>query len=139
MNILDDKTLEGVAYYGDAASERFYAYLKEKRFRSTRCVACGRAQMPPRDHCSHCLSREVEWFDLPTRGTLYAFTRQRRAMRFTKPRVIGLVELPEVGRFLSHIAGDFESLRIGQELEMGFCKVSERIVVHEFRPVEGPV
>jgi hypothetical protein len=133
--LIDQKTREAIRHYGDAATEEFYRRLRERRFMSTRCGACGDTAFPPRSFCPACGHRDVTWVDLPAQGRVYAFTQQQRSIRFSTPDVIGLVELPGVGRILTRIDAPFESLSIGQHVELDFYEVSPEIVLHQFRPV----
>jgi uncharacterized protein len=133
--IIDQKTLEAIRHYGDATTEEFYRRLRERRFMSTRCTACGDVAFPPRGFCPACHQRDVTWIDLPVRGTLYAFTQQQRSIRFSAPDVIGLVELAGVGHILTRIDAPFELLSIGQPMQLDFYEVSREIVLHQFRPV----
>lgn len=121
--------------YGDEASREFYRLLKERRFMSTRCRACGETALPPRMFCPACFGTDVEWTDLPRQGTLYAFTQQERSLRFGKPGVIAVVELQGVGRLLTSVEAPFESLGIGDLVEVDFLDVSPGQTLHFFRPV----
>ena len=85
-------TVRAIQFNADAASAKFYAELRERRFRGTRCRVCGHVPFPPRMHCTRCSSGDIEWIDLPAHGTLHAFSQQQR-WRFSKPDVIGLVAL----------------------------------------------
>jgi uncharacterized protein len=131
---IDKSTDIMLGYYGDAASREFYAFLRERRFRTTRCDDCGETPFPPRTFCPNCFSHKTQWVDLPTVATLYAFTQQDRSLRFPKPEVIGLVELEGVGVILSHIRAPFESLVIGQPLALDFVEISPTLVLHCFKP-----
>ena len=53
---------------------KFYDYLREGRFTTTRCQKCGNVAFPPGVICSKCWSDELEWIDLPTRATVTTFT-----------------------------------------------------------------
>lgn len=136
-DLIDAKTREALAIYGDAASEEFYRRLREKKLCSTRCQRCGQVAFPPRDFCPSCHAAEsdIEWVELPRRAKLYAFTQQQRALRFLPPDVLGLVEVDGVGHFLSRIDAPFEKLAIGQELEVSFLEIAPDLWVHEYRPV----
>jgi uncharacterized OB-fold protein len=90
---------------------------------------------PPRPFCPRCFG-PVVWVDLPRRAKLYAFTQQERATRFTKPDVIGLVEIEGLGTILSKINAPFEALTIGQDLELDPVVVSDEITVHAWKPAE---
>lgn len=132
--IIDRQQRAAIRHYGDAATEEFYGRLAEKRLCSTRCDDCREIAFPPRAFCPFCHSRRVTWVDLPSGGRLYAFTQQKRSLRFPKPEVLGLVEVEGVGRFLSRIDAPFESLRIGQELTVSFHEVAPGFWVHQYRP-----
>ena len=132
--LIDKKTVEAIAHYGDEAAQEFHRRLRARRLCSTRCLRCERISFPPRSFCPSCLAREVEWVDLPARGTLYAFTTQERSVRFAAPDVIGLVDLPGVGRVLTRIDAPYPTLSIGQPVVLDFLEVSPEIVLHQFRP-----
>lgn len=133
--MIDDAMEVEVAEYGDEAAAEFYRFLKERKFRTTRCAACGEVALPPRMFCPICFETDIAWIDLPRRGTLFAFTQQERSLRFSKPDVIGLVELPGIGRLLTRIDARYEELAIGMEVEVDFLDVSENQTLHQFRPI----
>ena len=129
-------TVRAIRFHADAATQAFYAALREHRFRGTRCRTCAHVPYPARAFCPRCGAADVEWIDLPARGTLHAFTQQQRSWRFSRPDVIGLVGLPGVAGFvLTKIAAPFGELAIGQEVEVDFLELSPELVVHQFRPV----
>jgi uncharacterized OB-fold protein len=124
-----------IDFNADAATRKFYASLRDRRFRGTRCTSCGHLPFPPREHCMRC-DGSTEWIDLPTRGTVYAFSQQQRSWRFSKPDVIGLVSLVGVsGLVLTKLDAPFDSLAIGQDVEVDFLEVGPELVVHQFRPI----
>lgn len=133
--ILDSATLKAIETFGDEATHEFYRRLKNQQMCSTRCDACGEMAYPPRSFCPYCHSQKVTWVELPKRGRLYAFTQQHRSLRFPTPEVIGLVEVEGVGHFLTRIDASFESLTIGQELEVSFYEVTPDFWLHQYRPV----
>lgn len=132
---------DALEHHGDATSRAFYARLAGRRFSTTRCGDCGALSFPPRGHCAACAAadasrgRNVEWVDLCGRGRLHAFTQLERAFFFTKPDVIGLVDLEEgCGRILSRIVAPFESLQVGQPLRVDFLDLPGGLVLHQFLP-----
>lgn len=134
-DIIDSATARAVAYNADGATALFYEKLRNRSFQSTHCEACGRTAYPPRLFCPTCGSHAVVWRDLPREGTLYAFSQQDRSLRFFKPDVLGLVELPGVGFVFSRIDAPLDSLRIGQKVTVDFFEISPDLWVHQFRPV----
>ena len=133
---IDTAMATEVAEYGDEASAEFYKGLKNREFKTTKCKDCGNVALPPRMFCPGCFGTNVEWFDLPRKGTLFAFTQQERSLRFGKPDVIGIVEIPDAGRMVTKVDAPFESLSIGMEVELDFLDVSEDEALHHFRPVK---
>lgn len=132
---------EALAHHGDETSRAFYARLRERRFSTTRCEACGALFFPPRPACPECSARDasrggrIRWVDLSGRGTLHAFSQNHQALFFGKPDVIGLVDLEEgCGRVLSRIDAAFEDLRIGQPLRVDFLALPAGLILHQFRP-----
>jgi uncharacterized OB-fold protein len=135
-------TTRAIDFNADATTRAFYAALRERRFRGTRCTGCGYMPFPPKEHCVRCApaapGHRMEWIELPTRGMVYAFTQQQRSWRFSKPDVIGLVSLVGVaGLVLTKLDAPIASLAIGQEVEVDFLDVGPELVVHQFRPVVG--
>jgi uncharacterized OB-fold protein len=126
--------------FDDAAGARFFDELRARRLCFPRCTACRLTFVPPRTRCSQCLSRDLRWVEAPRRGTLYAFTWQEMGLRFSKPDVLGIVELalPEgPARILTRIDAPFTSLRVGMELELDFIDAGDQMVLHQFRPTVG--
>jgi hypothetical protein len=117
----------------DRVAQRFYAELREHRLTTTRCRACGTLRFPPRAWCPDCMSDNLEWVMLSGRGRLAAFSTQETALRFRAPDVIGLVDLEEGVRLLSHIVGAYEELRVGDAVTVDFVEVEPGLVLHEFR------
>lgn len=125
-----------VAEYGDRACQEFYKQLKEGNFKTTKCNSCSEIYFPPREFCPACFKTDVEWVDMPKKGSLYGFTQQERSLRFGKPDVIGVVELEGVGRFLTRIDAAYEDLEIGMEVEFAPLPISDEQTLHQFKPVK---
>jgi uncharacterized OB-fold protein len=124
----------------DSAGERFREELRGRRLRFPSCPRCKRWFVPPRSHCSRCLSRDLTWEDAPARGTLYAFTRQEIGLRFVKPDVLGIVQLglPDgPARLLTRIDARLEELAIGMIVDLDFLDLGGGVVLHQFRPVRS--
>ena len=128
--VITKATAVGLKIYGDSAVQRFFELLRERKFQTTRCKKCGYINWPPRSFCPKCFSDSVEWFDLPRRGKVWAFTTQERAVRFMVPDKIGFVELEGVGkRILTKIEGD--DVKLDDEVELDFIEI-HGLVLHKF-------
>lgn len=73
----------------------FWDHLREGRLTSTRCRTCGSEGFPPRVVCPECMGDDLEWFDLPTEGTVQQFTEEHIGvpLGFETPLVHALVNL----------------------------------------------
>lgn len=118
----------------DEPASRFFAELRERRLTTTRCRACGALRFPPRVWCPACLSDDLEWVELSGRGRLAAFSTQETGLRFRAPDVLGLVDLEEGVRLLSHVAGRHSDLAIGQPVRVDYVEVEPGLVLHRFIP-----
>jgi hypothetical protein len=94
----------------------------------------------PRPLCPACLSRRVRWVDASGRGRLHTFVinhRPPRGFPVAAPFVIGIVELEEGPRMMSHIVGvtpDPAALRCDMPLEVVFEDLTAEITLPKFRP-----
>ena len=135
-DLIDKFTLAALKHHDDGATREFYRRLREDRkFQTTACKACQHTAYPPRPFCPACFSKDVEWVDVATDGTLYAFTTQARGLRFMAPDVVGVVEIEGIGRIVSKINAPLDKLAIGQKVRFEPFEVSEDLVVHSYSPV----
>jgi len=136
-NPMETFTTQALAQFGSVASAEFHRRLHEDRqLCTTRCGDCGETAFPPRMHCPACLSDAIRWIEITADAgaTLYAFTTQSRGLRFTAPEVIGVVDVPEVGMFISPIAGTMKDLCIGQSLQPEIVDIHDGLSFYRFVP-----
>ena len=55
-------------------TKEFWDSLKEGRFVTSRCTACGQVSFPPQGDCPRCMGGEFEWVDIGRDATLVTFT-----------------------------------------------------------------
>jgi uncharacterized OB-fold protein len=119
----------------DSAADRFYSELADGRFMTTRCNACELTFFPPRSLCPACLGAEVEWVELSGKGSVYAFTQQHHAMLYTKPEVVGIIELEGCsGRMFAVIGAGLEDVRIGMPVRADFMESPFGMTLVKFLP-----
>jgi hypothetical protein len=118
----------------------FWEAAKQRRLVIQACDDCGTRYFYPRPLCPACLSRRVRWIDASGRARLHTFVinhRPPRGFPVPAPFVIGIVELEEGPRMMSHIVGvapDPAAVRCDMPLEVVFEDLSPEITVPKFRP-----
>ena len=136
-NLLDSFTTQALKAFGHLGSTEHYRRLREARqLCATRCDDCGETAYPGRSFCPDCHSEQVAWVPIGEGATLYAFTTQTRALRFTAPAVIGVVDIPDVGLVVSPIAGAYDSLTLGMPLELEVVDMGNDLTIHRFTPAQ---
>lgn len=108
----------------------------------TKCTDCGELSFPPRRVCPKCKSRKWSDFTFKGDGTLQTYTRMYSVPKGHEedvPITIGIVSLEEGPEIMAQIV-DYETLKIGEEVEYVFRKVDSHTkndVIHyaaKFRP-----
>jgi uncharacterized OB-fold protein len=128
-----DPALKYVLRDMNAPAREFYRRVEEGELATTFCTACHEFGFPPRARCPRC-SGATEWRRLSGRGSVYAFTQQTRALRFTAPAVVGIAELEEGVRLFGVFEAPFETLALGDPIEVHPRKDSSGLTLLGFRP-----
>jgi uncharacterized OB-fold protein len=55
-------------------TSKFVDLLAEGKIEGTVCKQCGAKFFPPRADCATCLSKDMDWFEMPKKGKLETFT-----------------------------------------------------------------
>lgn len=105
----------------------FYTRLGGGRLATTRCGGCGRTAWPPRAFCPECMSDRFEWVDLPSEGSIHAFTVQDTGLPagFTGPRVFAIVKVGGHRVFAIIVDGDPAGLAVGQRVRLRPLRVAD--------------
>ncbi len=122
----------------DTRLSRFFVRLREGRLSTTSCAKDG-LLWPPRTACPKCHTEELAWSDLPTSGTVYAFSAVLAGaplgMEGDVPFAVGLVDLDGVPlRLFGRIEGrNWNELTIGQTVDVEPYEVGDGRVFYRFR------
>ncbi|AGL00071.1 Zn-ribbon domain-containing OB-fold protein [Desulfoscipio gibsoniae] len=98
----------------------FYDHLKEGRLTTTVCKDCGKKAYPPRVICPECLSENLEWVDLPTRGRVLVVTEEEvgAPLGFKTPLIHAIVDLGELILFTKMTGVKMGELKEGDEAKL---------------------
>ncbi len=71
----------------------FYEALRSQKLLTTFCPPCALRHWPPRVVCPECLSDRLDWIELPSRGTIHAYTIQDTGVPpgFPRPLIFAVV------------------------------------------------
>lgn len=129
--------MENAIMDGDSATKRYYDELKNEKFMTTKCEACNYLMFPPRSLCPKCLNDKLAWVELSGNGTLYAFSWQERGLLFSKPDVLGMVELEEgCGRLVGVITAPYEKCKTGMKVKISYFNMMNIATLPQFKPVD---
>lgn len=126
----------------DTRLSRFYARLREGRLSTTRCAADSLLHWPPRTACPKCHAEELDWFDLPETGKIYAFSAvlggAPLGLEDGVPFAVGLVDLEgDVLRLFGRIEGrPWTELHIGDRVRVEPYDLPDGRVFYRFRTVD---
>jgi len=121
----------------EITKQGFSHFLAEEKLMGTECTACGVQYLPPRPMCPECFSAEMRWVNMPTRGTLAAYTVVSIASTAMiqagfgreNPHCSGIVTLDNGLSISAQILGidtsDPASIKIGTPLEAVFVTRGE--------------
>lgn len=124
---------------GQTRLSKFFDELRLGRLTTTKCPRDGTLAWPPRVVCPHCHAEEMEWVELPRRGTLYAFSAvlagAPMGMEADVPFVVGLVDLEGVAlRLFGRIVGrPWDGCRIGLGVSVEPFDLPDGRVFYRFR------
>lgn len=113
-------------------TEAFWQAANEGRYLVKRCKACGEAHYYPRSACPFCQSEDTEWVEASGKGTVYSYSVMRRA---PVPYAIAYVTLEEGPTVMTNLVDcDFDSIRIGQAVQVTFARDEDGQAVPMFKP-----
>ena len=105
---------------------KFYDFLREGRFTTTKCQDCGARSFPPRVICPECLSENLDWVDLPTVGTVKIVTEEVVGvpLGFETPLIHALIDLEgEMTYFARIINCQAGELKTGDRVKLAVFPV----------------
>ena len=100
---------------------KFVDLLAEGKIDGTVCKQCGAKFFPPRADCATCLSKEMEWFEMPKKGRLKTFTTAYYApfgFEADPPYTMGVVDFGDGLKLFARIAKSIkpEDVKVGMDV-----------------------
>jgi uncharacterized OB-fold protein len=99
----------------------FVDFLEQNKVMGTKCKSCGLTFFPPRADCYHCLSGNMEWFEITGNGKLLSFSKlEYGPVGFEKdlPYTIAILDYGDYKVF-ARLAPDLKEsdVKVGMELK----------------------
>ena len=134
---MDFGNFGSVSFTKQAKVIPFIEYLGQGKFMATKCKKCGVKFFPPRQDCPKCLTSDIEWFEVNSKGKLLTFTEVYygpSGFENDAPYTIGIVSFSEGVKILSRVSKkiDPKTVKIGMELRVVPVKLSEEKISYEF-------
>ncbi|MGA3174233.1 MAG: Zn-ribbon domain-containing OB-fold protein [Syntrophorhabdales bacterium] len=100
---------------------KFVDFLAEGKIEGTVCKKCGAKFFPPRADCAACLSKEMDWFDMPKKGKLETFTTAYYApfgFEADPPYTMGVVAFDGGLKLFARLSRDIkpEEVKVGMDV-----------------------
>lgn len=110
-----------VSFTATTKTNDFIDYLEDGKVMGTRCKDCGLVFFPPRADCYHCLTSNMEWFEIIGSGKLVTYSKLTFAPIGFEDDVPYCIALLDYGAYkvFGRIASDLpeEDIRIGMEMK----------------------
>ncbi len=115
---------------------KFVDLLLEGKVEGTVCKKCGAKFFPPRADCVTCLSKEMDWFEMPKKGTLETFTTAYYApfgFEADPPYTMGVVDFDGGIKLFARIAKEIkvEDVKVGMDVTVRPLKYDDGQVTFE--------
>ena len=128
-----------VSFTRQAKVAPFVDYLDQGKFMATQCKQCGRKYFPPRGDCPYCLSSDMDWVEVKSKGKLLTFTTVNygpSGFEEAAPYTLGIVEFEEGVKVLAKIRKkvDVKDIKIGMELRVVPVVLGEDRLAYGFEP-----
>lgn len=99
----------------------FFEALADGELLGGVCADCEEVLLPPRPACYNCGSRSIDVESQPRTGQVYTYTEVHApppALEDDAPYTIAIVELESGGRLTGRVEAPYESVEIGDPVEL---------------------
>jgi len=111
-------------------TQTFWDALRENRFITSSCKACGEKTFPPKVTCPRCWSTDQDWEQIDHRGTLYSWTRIHAApavFQAQAPYAVGVIDLDCGIRLACSLISERDDWECGMRVEMVALKYDDTV------------
>ena len=110
-----------VSFTAITKTNDFIEHLENGKVAGTKCLDCGAIFFPPRADCCHCLTSNMEWFDVSGSGQLVTFSKLTFAPIGFEADVPYSIALLDYGTYkvFGRIASDIpeDDIKVGMQMK----------------------
>ena len=110
-----------VSFTAITKTNDFIEHLENGKVAGTKCLDCGAIFFPPRADCCHCLTSNMEWFDVSGSGQLVTFSKLTFAPIGFEEDVPYCIALLDYGTYkvFGRIASDIpeDDIKVGMQMK----------------------
>jgi uncharacterized OB-fold protein len=127
-----------VSFTTEAKVADFITQLEAGKVMATRCRKCGGSYFPPKVDCPRCLSSDVEWFEIKSKGKLVSYTVVNygpTGFENDAPYMLALARFDEGIQILARLSRDIaeKDIKVGMDLMVKPTKSADNRIAYEFR------
>ncbi|TET89302.1 MAG: Zn-ribbon domain-containing OB-fold protein [Methanomassiliicoccales archaeon] len=126
-----------VSFVTATKTKEYLDYLEKGKLAGTKCKSCGALHFPPRADCDQCMSSDVEWMDMESKGKIVTYTTIHvgpTGFEDVVPYTICMVELEGGGRLLGWLdEAKEEDISVGQDVSVVLKELEGDRVIYAIR------
>ncbi|MFW0858633.1 MAG: Zn-ribbon domain-containing OB-fold protein [Dehalococcoidia bacterium] len=127
----------GVSFTSEAKVADFVSYLEQGKVMASSCKKCGRVYFPPRVDCSNCLTSDVKWFEIGSKGKLLTYTRVNygpAGFEDDAPYVLAVADFEGGVRVFGRLSREINEndIKVGMALKPIVANLPDEKVLYEF-------
>jgi uncharacterized OB-fold protein len=126
-----------VSFTSEAKVTDFVTQLEAGKVMATRCRQCGGSYFPPKADCPRCLSSDVEWFEVKSKGKLLSYTVVNygpTGFENDAPYILALARFDEGIQILARLSRDIaeKDIKVGMGLKVSPVRLADNRIAYQF-------
>jgi uncharacterized OB-fold protein len=126
-----------VSFTSEAKAADFVSYLEEGKVMATRCNKCDRVYFPPRVDCSNCLTSDMKWFEIGSKGKLITYTKVNygpAGFEDDAPYILAVADFEGGVRVFGRLSREIGAgdIKVGMDLKPIVTNLPDGKVLYEF-------
>ena len=126
-----------VSFTSEVKVADFVTYLEQGKVMASSCKKCGHVYFPPRVDCSNCLTSDVNWFEIGSKGKLLTYTKVNygpAGFEDDAPYVLAVADFEGGVRVFGRLSREIgeNDIKVGMDLKPIVRNLPNEKVLYEF-------